>query len=257
MSNRTTAEPSAVRFPVISVGISALTFTQAVALIHGWIARRERQYVNVCTTHTVLECHDAPKMAAIVNAAGMATPDGMPLVWLGRLAGHQIERVYGPDLMLAVCERGQRHGYRHFFYGGAPGVAEDLAARLKARFPALQVAGIYTPPFRPLTAEEEQSIVTAINASNADIVWVGLGTPKQDYWVAQFRPWLEASVLIAVGAAFDFHTGRVRQAPRWMQRTGTEWLFRLSQDPRRLWKRYILGNPRFIWLVLLQWVSQR
>jgi N-acetylglucosaminyldiphosphoundecaprenol N-acetyl-beta-D-mannosaminyltransferase len=188
----------------------------------------------VCTTHTVLECHDAPDLAAIVNQAGMATPDGMPLVWLGRLRGHPVERVYGPDLMLAVCERGQARGYRHFFYGGAEGVAETLAARLRARFPRLLVAGSYCPPFRPLTAAEEREVAAQINASGADIVWVGLGTPKQDYWVARFRPLLTAPVLIAVGAAFDFHAGRVRQAPRWMQRAGLEWLFRLTQDPRRL-----------------------
>jgi len=240
------------RFPVVDVHISALTFDRALGLIDGWIARRERHYVNVCTTHTVLECHDAPELAAIVNQAGMATPDGMPLVWLGRLRGHPVERVYGPDLMLAVCERGQSRGYRHFFYGGAEGVAETLAARLRARFPRMLVAGVYSPPFRPLTAAEERDVAARINASGADIVWVGLGTPKQDYWVARFRPMLNAAVLIAVGAAFDFHTGRVRQAPHWMQRAGLEWFFRLTQDPRRLWKRYLLGNPRFVYLVTRQ-----
>ncbi len=240
------------RFPVVDVRISALTFDQALRLIDGWITHRERHYVNVCTTHTVLECHDAPELAALVNQAGMATPDGMPLVWLGRLRGHPVERVYGPDLMLAVCERGQARGYRHFFYGGAEGVAETLAERLRARFPRLLVAGTYCPPFRPLTAAEEREVAAQINASGADIVWVGLGTPKQDYWVARFRPLLTAPVLIAVGAAFDFHAGRVRQAPRWMQRAGLEWFFRLTQDPRRLWKRYLVGNPRFVYLVARQ-----
>jgi N-acetylglucosaminyldiphosphoundecaprenol N-acetyl-beta-D-mannosaminyltransferase len=233
------------RFPVVDVRISALRFDQALDTLAGWIARRERHYVNICTTHTVLECHDAPELAAIVNGAGMATPDGMPLVWMGRLRGHAVERVYGPDVMLAACERGQALGHRHFFYGGADGVADALAARMQARFPALQVAGTYTPPFRALNAEEEREVAALINASGADIVWVGLGTPKQDRWV-------EAPVLIAVGAAFDFHTGRVRQAPRWMQRSGLEWLFRLTQDPRRLWKRYVMGNPRFVYLVARQ-----
>lgn len=250
MSSSTLSSPP--RFPVVNVRISALTFDQALTLIDGWIARRERHYVNVCTTHTVLECHDAPELAAIVNQAGMATPDGMPLVWLGRLRGHPVERVYGPDLMLAVCERGQARGYRHFFYGGAEGVAERLAERLRARFPRLLVAGVYSPPFRPLTAEEERDVAARINASGADIVWVGLGTPKQDYWMARFRPMLSAPALIAVGAAFDFHAGRVRQAPRWMQRSGLEWFFRLTQDPRRLWKRYLVGNPRFVYLVARQ-----
>lgn len=240
------------RYPVIDVRISALTFELAIAMIDGWVARRERHYVNVCTTHTVLECHDAPELAAIVNGAGMATPDGMPLVWLGRLRGHRVERVYGPDVLLAVCERGQALGYRHFFYGGAEGVASALAERLQAKFPAMQVAGVYTPPFRALTPAEERETAELINGSGADIVWVGLGTPKQDYFVARFRPLLDAPVLIAVGAAFDFHTGRVRQAPAWMQRSGLEWLFRLTQDPRRLWRRYVLGNPRFVALVVRQ-----
>jgi N-acetylglucosaminyldiphosphoundecaprenol N-acetyl-beta-D-mannosaminyltransferase len=240
------------RFPVVDVRISALTFAGALALIDAWIAQRERQYVNVCTTHTVLECRDAPELAAIVNGAGMATPDGMPLVWLGRLRGHPVERVYGPDLLLAVCERGQAHGYRHFFYGGAPGVAETLVERLQSRFPELQVAGTYTPPFRPLEPSEEQAIAALINAVKPDIVWVGLGTPRQDYWVARFRSLLAAPVLVAVGAAFDFHAGRVRQAPLWMQRNGLEWLYRLTREPRRLWRRYILGNPRFVYLVARQ-----
>lgn len=248
-------EPAPARFPVVDVRISALTFDHALALIDGWVARRERHYVNVCTTHTVLECHDSPELAAIVNQAGMATPDGMPLVWLGRLRGHPVERVYGPDLLLAVCDRGQARCYRHFFYGGAEGVAETLADRLRARFPQLLVAGTYCPPFRPLTATEERDVAARINASSADIVWVGLGTPKQDYWVARFRPLLTAPVLVAVGAAFDFHAGRVRQAPRWMQRTGLEWLFRLTQDPRRLWRRYVLGNPRFVFLIARQLLS--
>lgn len=245
------------RFQVVDVGISAITFDQAIEIIGGWVGRREAHYVNVCTTHTILECHDSPTMAAIVNGAGMATPDGMPLVWLGRLDQRRVERVYGPDLMLAICDRGRADGYRHFFYGGAAGVPEQLAARIGARFPGLQVAGTYSPPYRELSPAEEQAVATMINESNADIVWVGLGTPKQDHWVAHFRPLLKAPVLLAVGAAFDFHTGRVRQAPRWMQRTGLEWLFRLSQDPKRLWKRYILGNPRFIYLVTRQMLARR
>ena len=176
---------------------------------------------------------------------------------MGRLSGHRVERVYGPDVMLALCKRGVPLGYRHFFYGGAEGVADELATRLKAMYPGLLVSGTRTPPFRPLTPSEEREVVEQINSSGADVVWVGLGAPKQDYWVARFRPMLEAPVLLAVGAAFDFHTGRVRQAPRWMQRVGLEWLFRLTQDPRRLWRRYVIGNPRFVFLVLRQVLSAR
>lgn len=246
-----------VRVPVLNVGISAITLPEAVHIIGDWITRKQRHYVNVCTTHTVLECYDAPALRDIVNGSGLATPDGMPLVWLGKLYGQHVERVYGPDLMLALCESGQARGYRHFLYGGAAGVPEVLAAKLEARFPAIQIVGTYSPPFRPLSESEEHDIVAMIDASEADIVWVGLGTPKQDYWVAKFRPLLQAPVLIAVGAAFDFHAGRIKQAPRWMQRSGLEWFFRLTQDPRRLWKRYIFGNPRFVYLVLRQLIRQR
>jgi len=245
------------RFPVLTANISAITLPQAGFIIQQWITQRQRTYVNVCTTHTVLECYDVPALREIVNHSGLATPDGMPLVWLGRIHKHTVGRVYGPDLMLLVCEQGHKLGWRHFFYGGAEGVPALLAEKLKVRFPDLQVAGCYSPPFRSLTGVEEAEIAQMINISKTDIVWVGLGTPKQDYWVAQFRPLLDVPVLIAVGAAFDFHSGRVKQAPRWMQRSGLEWLFRLSQDPQRLWKRYLFGNPRFVYLLLRQWLSTR
>lgn len=244
-----TLRVSPKRFRVLTVGISAITLRDAVSMIQEWIATKQRHYVNVCTTHTILECYDSPTLTDVVNNSGLATPDGMPLVWLGKLHKQTISRVYGPDLMLEVCAQGQATGYRHFLYGGAPGVPEQLAERLRARFPRLHIVGVHSPPFRPLSAEEEEDIAQLINASDADIVWVGLGTPKQDYWVANFRSKLDAPVLIAVGAAFDFHAGRIKQAPRWMQNSGLEWLFRLTQDPRRLWKRYIVGNPRFVYLV--------
>lgn len=246
------------RYPVVAgVRISALRLETAVELLDGWIGRRERQYVNVCTAHTMLECYDAPELAAIVNGAGMATPDGMPLVWLGRLRGYAVERVYGPDLMLAACRHGLSRGWRHYFYGGAPGVADELAHRLTARFPGLLVAGTHSPPFRALTPPEVREVAARINASGADLVWVGLGTPKQDYWVAQFRPLLAAPALLAVGAAFDFHSGRVRQAPPWVRGSGLEWLFRLSQEPGRLWRRYLVGNPRFVALALRELMAER
>lgn len=251
------SEHNPPRFPILGVNISAITLGQAVVLIQQWIEQRRHTYVNVCTTHTVLECYDAPALRQIVNGSGLSTPDGMPLVWLGQIHKHRIGRVYGPDLLLAVCEQGLPHGYRHFFYGGAEGVPETLVEKLTVRFPTLQVAGCYSPPFRCLTNDEEQAIVDMINDSQADIVWVGLGTPKQDYWIGHFRPLLNVPVLIAVGAAFDFHSGRIRQAPQWMQRSGLEWLFRLAQDPGRLWKRYILGNPRFLYLLLIHSIYKR
>ena len=241
------------RINILGVGISAINLQQAVRQIDEWISSRDAQYVNVCTVHTVMECQNAGRLRGLVNASGLATPDGMPLVWLGQLHGYDTAgRVYGPDLMLAVCEQMQAAGRRHFFYGGAPGVAERLGARLQARFPALVVAGTHAPPYRPADAQEDQDVLDAINASAPDIVWVGLGTPKQDYWVARHRAQLRAPVLIAVGAAFDFHAGLLKQAPRWMQRNGLEWLFRLVQEPRRLAYRYLVYNPLFVMRVALQ-----
>jgi N-acetylglucosaminyldiphosphoundecaprenol N-acetyl-beta-D-mannosaminyltransferase len=247
-----TRKPHA-RFDVLGVKISALTLEQAVDLVEGWVANRTKQYVNVCTSGTVLECHDHPRLAGIVNGAGMATPDGMPLVWLGRRHGLQVSRVYGPDLMLRVCDQGRARRIRHFYYGSTESVLSRLRDRLQQRFPGLEVVGMQAPPFRALTADEIQATAALINAARPDVVWVGLGTPKQDDWVGQFRPLLDAPVLVAVGAAFDFHAGTVRQAPRWMMRAGLEWLFRLLMEPRRLWRRYLIGNPRFVALVLRQW----
>ena len=241
------------RVNILGVGISAINLQQAVRQVDDWIARRSAQYVNVCTVHTVMECQNDLRLRQLVNESGMATPDGMPLVWLGQVHGYrEAGRVYGPDLMLAICDESQSTGRRHFFYGGAPGVAERLADQLKARYPALVIAGIYCPPFRPPDVDEDQEVLDAINRASPDIVWVGLGTPKQDYWVARHRGRLTAPVLIAVGAAFDFHVGLLRQAPRWMQRNGLEWLFRLIQEPRRLAFRYLVYNPLFVLRVALQ-----
>ncbi len=241
------------RINVLGVGISAINLQQAVAEIEAWVASGARHYVNVCNVHTVMECQRAPSLREIVNHSGLSTPDGMPLVWLSRWHGHQSAgRVYGPDLMLALCERGQTTGHRHFFYGGAPGVADLLAARLQQRFPELAIAGVHTPPFRPADVSEVPAVIDAINASRPDVVWVGLGTPKQDYWIARHRGVLDAPVLIAIGAAFDFHAGLLPQAPRWMQRIGLEWLFRLAHEPRRLAYRYLVYNPRFVAGALLQ-----
>jgi len=242
------------RVDVLGVGISATTLQEAVRLVEHWVERGERHYVNVCTVHTVMECRQAPKLREIVNSSGLSTPDGMPLVWLSRLRGHPTtERVYGPDLMLALCARSATTGHRHFFYGGRPGVAEQLVEHLSARYPGLRVAGVHAPPQRPADAEEDVAVLAMINAARPDLVWVGLGTPKQDYWMARHLPRLSAPVLIAVGAAFDMHAGLLRQAPRWMQRSGLEWAFRLAQEPRRLAYRYLVLNPRFVLAVLLGW----
>jgi N-acetylglucosaminyldiphosphoundecaprenol N-acetyl-beta-D-mannosaminyltransferase len=241
------------RVNILGVGVSAITMAMALRTIEGWIARRDPHYICVTTVHGVMESQQDEDLRRIHNAAGLVTPDGMPLVWLSRLMGFRhVERVYGPDLMLAVCERSAAWGYRHFFYGGGPGVAEKLAARLQSRFPGLKLAGTYAPPFRPLTPEEDRAVVERINAAQPDIVWVGISTPKQERWMAEHVGRLSAPVLAGVGAAFDFNAGLKRQAPRWVQKSGLEWSFRLLMEPRRLWRRYLINNPWFLWLILRQ-----
>ena len=248
----------APRVNVLGVGISALNLDQAIDQIEAWIANDDRKYVNLCTVHTVMECQHDGRLRALVNASGLSTPDGMPLVWLSRLHGHrEAGRVYGPDLMLALCDRGRAKGLRHFFYGGAPGVTDRLVGNLRSRYPGVVVAGTHTPPFRPTGAREDPDVIDALNQATPHIVWVGLGTPKQDYWVANHRAVLGAPVLIAVGAAFDFHAGVLRQAPRWMQRNGLEWLFRLLQEPRRLAFRYLVYNPLFLFRIVIQLLGLR
>lgn len=235
------------RIDVLGVHISAVDLPGAVAEVSRWFHDDEQHYVCVTGVHGVMESQHNEALRSIHNASGLTTPDGMPMVWSGWYAGRRsMDRVYGPDLMLELCAEAARRGWRSFFYGGKEGVAEELADRLCERFPGLKVAGCYSPPFRELTADEDAEIVDRINTSGADIVWVGLSTPKQEQWMAEHVDRLAARVLLGVGAAFDFHAGRVAQAPHWMQRAGLEWLFRLVQEPRRLWRRYLYNNPRFL-----------
>ncbi len=235
------------RVDVLGVHVSAVSRRQAVAEVARWIEDGERHYVCVTGVHGVMESQRDPALRDIHNASGLTTPDGMPLVWCAKKAGvATVTRVYGPDLLIDVLEAGIDHGWRHFFYGGAEGVPELLADRLRERIPELQVAGCFSPPFRALTAAESEEVAAMINATKADVVWVGLSTPKQERWMAEHRDRLEAAALVGVGAAFDFHTGRVRQAPAVLQRNGLEWAFRLAVEPRRLWRRYLRNNPAFV-----------
>jgi N-acetylglucosaminyldiphosphoundecaprenol N-acetyl-beta-D-mannosaminyltransferase len=242
-----------LRYNVLGVGISALTLDHARDLVVSVRGQKHLGYICACTVHMLGEARRDPAYRRILNTSWLTTPDGMPLVWMAhRLGRRAVTRVYGPDLMLAVCEAGCSVGLRHFFYGGAPGVVEELRRRLTARFPSLQVVGTHTPPYRPLTPEEFGRLQTEIASARPDVVWVGLGTPKQDTFMAAHWRQLDAGVLIGVGAAFDFHSGRVRQAPRWMQHSGLEWLHRLATDPRRLWRRYLINNPMFVLRTLAQ-----
>jgi len=241
------------RVNILGVRVSAINMAQALSIIDGWIAHRQQHYVCVSGVHGVMESQRDEDLRRIHNDAGLVTPDGMPLVWLSRLHGHaHVERVYGPDLMLAVCEHSLSKCYNHFFYGGGEGVHERLTNNLRQRFPSLRLVGGYSPPFRALSDAEDEQIVEAINEVEPDIVWIGLSTPKQERWMVEHVGRLTAPVLIGVGAAFDFHSGLKKQAPRWMQRSGLEWLFRLATEPGRLWRRYLVNNPLFVLLVLQQ-----
>lgn len=246
------------RVNVLGVGISVLNLPSAVSWVAEALAKRQRHYVCVTGVHGVMEAQADSHFRSILNGAALCTPDGMPMVWAGRLRGHaEMGRVYGPDLMLAVCEWGEKTGLRHFFLGGATGVALELAENLKKKFPKMVVVGTYTPPFRPLVEEEQATLQDLVSSARPDIIWVGLSTPKQERFMAEYLHRLETTLMVGVGAAFDFHSGRVRQAPRWMQRSGLEWFFRLIQEPRRLASRYLRNNPRFVWLFLTQWLGWR
>jgi len=211
------------------------------------------RYVCATSVHGLVEGRRDAAFRRILNRAAMVLPDGMPMVWFGRLAGRRgMCRVYGPGFMELVCRESATVAIRHFFYGGAPGVADELARRAAARFPGLQVAGTHCPPFRPLTERELDEVAAQINGAQADIVWVGLSTPKQEHWMDLARSRLGARVLISVGAAFDYHTDRLRKAPGAVQAAGLEWAYRLMQEPGRLWRRYAVNNPRFLYFAALQ-----
>jgi len=243
---------------VLGLWVDAVDPATSLARIADWIDTRRRAYVCLTNVYSVMQARRDVGLRSVFNGAALAAPDGMPLVWMARLAGlGHVQRVYGPDLTLTTCELARQRGYRCYFYGGSPGVADELARRLSARFEGLSVAGAEGPPFRPLSAEEAQAAVDRINASGADVVFVGLGSPRQERWMAEHRAVLAAPILMGVGAAFDFHTGRVRQAPRWMMGAGLEWLFRLAQEPRRLWRRYLLYNPLFVLHLMLELTGLR
>lgn len=240
------------RINVLGVGVSAINLEQALAEIERWVSARAPSYVCVCTVHGVMDCQRFDDLKQVFNSAGMVTPDGMPLVWLGRAQHAHVSRVYGPDLMLAEFDSSSSSGHRHFLYGGGGGTGGKLAAAMRARFPKLEIVGVLEPPFASLDQLVSPETAATINAARPDVVWVGIGSPKQERWMARMRPLLDAPVLIGVGAAFDFHSGAVRQAPGWMQRAGLEWLFRLVTNPRRLWRRYLVDNPWFVWALTMQ-----
>ncbi|MGA2747426.1 MAG: WecB/TagA/CpsF family glycosyltransferase [Verrucomicrobiota bacterium] len=246
------------RANVLGVAVSAINIPLALEKIGEALDKKEKGYICVTGVHGVSEAQSDPEFRSILNRAFLCTPDGMPLVWVGRLQGHkQMDRVYGPDLMLAVMELSRQRGWRHFFYGGANGTAEALRVKLLQRFPNLQIVGVFEPPFRPLTAGEQGTLKQSVHAAHPDILWIGLSTPKQERFMAEHLHQLDVTLMVGVGAAFDFHAGKIHQAPRWMQRSGLEWFFRLCREPRRLWKRYFKNNPLFLFRIFCQFTGLR
>lgn len=219
----------------------------ALEVIEGAIAQGRRGYVCATGVHGVMEARHDPSLRSLFANALLVVPDGMPTVWMGRAQGLPgMERVFGPDLMLTVARRSELKGWSHFLYGGEDGVAEKLRDVLCSRFPSMNIVGTYTPPFRRLTREEELVLIRVLDRVRPDIVWVGLSTPKQERFMAEYLPLLNTTLMIGVGAAFDFHTGRIADSPLWVKRCGLQWLHRLIQEPSRLWRRYLFNNPRFL-----------
>jgi N-acetylglucosaminyldiphosphoundecaprenol N-acetyl-beta-D-mannosaminyltransferase len=241
------------------VAVSAVQIPQVVLQMQSWIRSRDRcHYIAVTGMHGITEAQHDPQFKLVLNSADLVVPDGMPLVWLGRLRGYPLRRrVYGPELMAAFCEASVPRREKHFLYGGAPGVAEQLASTLRERFPGITIAGTLCPPFRSLSLDESEKVISQINQTKADVVWVGLSTPKQEFWMFEHRDRLVAPVLVGIGAAFDFHAGLKKQAPHWMRENGLEWLFRLVQEPRRLWRRYLVYGSEFVFLVALELLGIR
>jgi N-acetylglucosaminyldiphosphoundecaprenol N-acetyl-beta-D-mannosaminyltransferase len=242
--------------PLLGVPLAVTDYARTLDWMDGAVESGEPGYVCVAAVHTVMACQEDPALRAAVAGASFTVPDGQPLVWALNALGHELpDRVYGPELMDRACARAAETGQRFYLYGGRNhGALAELARRLRLRHPGLRIVGGHCPPFRTLTDAEEDAIAAEINRSGADVVWVGIGVPKQEKWMARMRDRLDAPVLVGVGAAFDFHAGLVPQAPDALQRLGLEWAFRLVQEPRRLWRRYLRYNPRFVLGFLRQYL---
>lgn len=242
---------------VVGASIDLTDWAGAIKRIHGWASAHESRYVCICNVHSVITAQLDGAFAQVIEQADMATPDGAPIAWmLRRLGAREQRRINGPDLMLRYCKHAATSGESIFLYGSTDETLDTLQRRLLARHPTLQIVGAYSPPFRPLTDVETADVVQRINASGAGTVWVSLGCPKQEFWMASMRGRIQA-VMIGVGAAFDYHAGTIVRAPKWMQRSGLEWLHRLFSEPRRLWRRYLFTNSRFIVAAIKQLLTER
>jgi N-acetylglucosaminyldiphosphoundecaprenol N-acetyl-beta-D-mannosaminyltransferase len=252
----TAEQPATVK--LLGIDLALTDYERTMDWIDDQVTRRARTYVIPAAVHCVMVAHEERETWDAVQG-GVVVPDGQPLVWAMRMLGHEAaSRVYGPELMARYCERAAETGTRMFLYGGRnQGALVQLALNLRRRYPGVKIVGGYSPPFRDLDSDERQAVVDEINRSGADVVWVGIGQPKQEKWMHSMRDSLDAPVLVGVGAAFDFHAGLVPQAPSWMQEIGLEWAYRLAHEPRRLWRRYARYNPRFVAAFLRQYARQR
>jgi N-acetylglucosaminyldiphosphoundecaprenol N-acetyl-beta-D-mannosaminyltransferase len=244
---------------VLGVPLGLTDYESALDWIDATVSARERGYVCVCNVHTVMASAEDQELRSALLSSSVNVPDGQPLVWALNLLGHSLDaRVYGPELMARYCARAATSGQRLYLYGGRnQGALVQLALNLRQRYPGVRIVGGYSPPHRPLLPDERDAVIKEINSSRADVVWVGIGVPKQEKWMADMRGELEAPVLAGVGAAFDFHAGLVPQAPSWIQESGLEWAYRLVHEPRRLWRRYLRYNPRFVHAFARQLVRHR
>ena len=241
------------RVNLLGVGVNAIDMPRAVNLVTSAVSQGRKGYVCVTGVHGIMEAQKDAAFRAILNRSMLTTPDGMPTVWVGQLNGHShMRRVYGPDFMLKVCSVSVQRGYTHFLYGGVEGVADQLKGELTRKFPGLKIVGTQTPPFRPLNSSECADLQFQISKLRPDFFWVGLSTPKQERFMSEFVSRLSRGVMIGVGAAFDIHTGRLKDAPDWVKKAGLQWLHRLLQEPSRLWKRYLVNNSCFLWRIFLQ-----
>jgi N-acetylglucosaminyldiphosphoundecaprenol N-acetyl-beta-D-mannosaminyltransferase len=247
------------RFSVLVLTFNAIQIPDVIVEMRQWIARREAcRYIAVTGMHGITEARHKEKFRQAIVEADLVVADGMSVVWIGRCRGHHLRRrVYGPELMLRFCKETVSAAYRHYLLGGAPGVPEQLANCLEKACPGITIVGTHSPPFRQSTPEEEAALIENINRAAPDVLWVGLGTPKQEMWMHRHRDKLRVPVMIGVGAAFDFLSLRKSQAPVWIRERGFEWLFRLTREPKRLWKRYLIGGFEFVFLVALELLGLR
>jgi N-acetylglucosaminyldiphosphoundecaprenol N-acetyl-beta-D-mannosaminyltransferase len=243
---------------VLGVSIDAINMSQALARVEEELASKRKGYVCFAGVHGVMEAQRNPDLADIFAGAALVVPDGMPTVWVGRQQGHtRMERVTGPDLMLELFKRDEFRNRTHFLCGGKEGVAHELRDELQKRFPRIQIVGCYTPPFGPMSLDQERDFISMVNKAEPDIFWVGISTPKQEHFMKRYLPLLDTNLMFAVGAAFDFHTGRIADCADWIKVCGLQWLHRLLQDPKHLWKRYLRNNPAFLYAISLQLLGLR